>query len=147
MSTKEVKLQFDNASSLYPNERTFYFQNPISSFFGGERGNVEVTRSINKNLIQSPLPVEEYDEGGLCVDIGMCDDTFSITMETYSWAEYRLLAALVKENTGLRSGVFTYGADSFIVAVRNCSFTNSPGQGDYFKISIALTVVNSRFAV
>lgn len=67
MTLKDIKLVFDNASSLYPNERTFYFQNALSSFFGGERGNVEVTRTINKNLIQSPLPVEEYDEGGtLC---------------------------------------------------------------------------------
>ena len=150
MALKTAYIQFLNSSDIYAGINTFYFQNAPSTgsfqWATGKRGNLSISRTVNKNLIQSQLPVNTYYDGGLCVDIGMCDDTFSIDLETYSWDEYRLLASLVKCNTGMQSGTFHYGEDEFAVAVRNVSFSMPSGKDDYVKIQIALTVINTRFA-
>lgn len=151
----EIRLDFQDASDIYPGVKSFYIQSDnLPSLYGiNKRGNISINRAVNKNLTQTALPVSTYKEGGLCVDIGFCDDTFSIDYETHSWYEYRLLTSLVKCNTGLKSGDFIFGEDKFSFVMRNCSFGFVSGRGGYnsdhndmyIKVSMTLTIVNSKF--
>ena len=167
------ELKFDKAASFtgngeasgtgystYPTTTTYHFENDyvyaseipkingVSIYATGQRGNCTVSRSLSKNLVATTLPVDSYYEGGLGVDVGFTDDSFSVSVETHSWAEYRYIMGLVKTNTGLRSGLFRFGPsstnyDQFIVAVRNCNVTFASGKGFYCKISLSLMIVNS----
>lgn len=114
------------------------------------KGNVSISRGINKNIMFTTLPVKTYLGGGLAVDIGFSEDNFSISVETYSFDEYRYLNALVKCNTGLRSGTFSMGPDDgdpsvldqYVVVVRTCNSKMEPGKGFYAKMDITISAVD-----
>lgn len=150
MTYRICYIDFVNSSALYSGVNRFYIEGESGSFWNKQqRGNVSITRTINKNLIQSQLPVDTYNEGGLSVDIGMCNDTFSIDFTTHSWEEYELINDLVKVNTGLVHGTFVFGSTldnrKFKVAVSNLTSKFASGKGDYVQINLSLVVIGSQF--
>ena len=95
--------------------------------------------------------MSSYTGGGLAVDIGMSEDTFELNYTTYSYDDYRYLAALVKCNNDLRAGelVFVYGnrTDRFSIAIRNSQFNAPSGKGEMFTIKLSVIVVDPELSV
>lgn len=147
-----IYIQFDSKSDLddYPGKQ-FIFLNGNNQSNGKPHGGFNWSRAINKNIISTALPVSSYAGGGLAVDIGMTEDTFELNYTTYSYDDYRYLAALVKCNNDLRAGelVFVYGnhIDRFSVAVRNVQFNAPAGKGEMFTIKLSLLVVDPTLSI
>ena len=147
-----IYIEFDSRSDLadYPG-RQFVFLNGSNQSNGKPHGGFNWSRAINKNIISTTLPVSSYEGGGIAVDIGMTEDTFELNYTTYSYDDYRYLAALVKCNNDLRAGVlvFEYGShtDRFSVAVRNVQFNAPAGKGEMFTIKLSLLVVDPYLSV
>lgn len=147
-----IYIQFDHKSELpdYTGYQ-FVFLGGTNQSGGKPHGGFSWSRAINKNIISTALPVSTYTGGGIAVDIGMSDDTFELNYTTYSYDDYRYLAALVKANNNLRAGelVFVYGnhIDRFSVAVRNIQFNAPAGKGEMFTIKLSLLVVDPTLSV
>lgn len=146
-----IYISFDNYSELNPQSKRFDFIGGSNQSGGKPHGGFTWSRAINKNIISTTLPVSTYTGGGIAVDIGMSEDTFELNYTTYSYSDYRYLAALVKSNNNLRAGqlVFDYGGvvDYFSVAVRNIQFNAPAGQGEMFTIKLSLLVVDPTLSV
>lgn len=142
-----IFIEFDSRSDLpdYPGKQ-FIFLNGSNQSNGKPHGGFTWSRAINKNIVSTTLPVSSYEGGGLAVDIGMSEDAFELNYTTYSYDDYRYLAALVKCNNDLRAGelVFVYGnhTDRFSVAIRNVQFNAPAGKGEMFTIKLSLLVVD-----
>lgn len=147
-----IYIEFDSRSDLadYPG-RQFVFLNGSNQSNGKPHGGFNWSRAINKNIISTTLPVSSYEGGGIAADIGMTEDTFELNYTTYSYDDYRYLAALIKCNNDLRAGelVFVYGShsDRFSVAVRNVQFNAPAGKGEMFTIKLSLLVVDPYLSV
>lgn len=147
-----IFLEFDYMSNLPEyTSRQFVFLGGSNQSNGKPHGGFEWSRAINKNIISTTLPVSTYNGGGIAVDIGMTEDTFELNYTTYSYDDYRYLAALVKCNNNLRAGelVFVYGGkvDRFSVAVRNVQFNAPAGKGEMFSIKLSLLVVDPELSI
>lgn len=147
-----IFIEFDSMSNLPDyTGRQFIFLGGSNQSNGKPHGGFEWARSINKNIISTTLPVSSYEGGGIAVDIGMTEDVFELNYTTYSYDDYRYLAALVKCNNNLRAGelVFVYGShvDRFSVAVRNIQFNAPAGKGEMFTIKLSLLVVDPTLSV
>lgn len=147
-----VYIEFDSRSDLPDySGKQFIFMNGSNESNGKPHGDFHWSRAINKNIIPTTLPVSTYEGGGIAVDIGMSEDTFELNYTTYSYDDYRYLAALVKCNTDLRAGelVFVYGnhTDRFSVAVRNAQFNAPSGKGEMFTIKLSVIVVDPELSV
>ena len=161
--TYRCEIDFKNECDIpkYAGYKKYHFIKPGSDtgifpyYDWSRKGNVSITRGINKNIMFTPLPVSEYLEGGLAVDIGFTEDNFSISVEAYSYDEYRYLMGLVKCNTGLWSGTFKVGPDdwnpsvldSYTVVIRTCNSKMESSKGFYAKIDLTLSVVDTGFAI
>lgn len=156
------EIDFDKECDIpkYAGYKKFHFAFPGTTigtfpwYDWTQKGNVSISRGINKNIMFTTLPVSKYLEGGLAVDIGFSEDNFTISVETYSIDEYRYLNALIKCNTGLRSGTFYMGPDDrdpslldrYIVVVRTCNTKLESGKGFYAKMDVTISVVNSQMS-
>lgn len=147
-----VFIRFDSGSDLpeYSGKR-FDFMDGSNESNGKPHGDFHWSRSINKNIIATKLPVSSYEGGSLAVDIGMTEDTFELNYTTYSYDDYRYLASLVKCNNDLRAGelVFVYGnrTDRFSIAIRNSQFNAPSGKGEMFTIKLSVIVVDPELSV
>lgn len=147
-----IYLDFDSPSNLPEySSKTFYFLGGANYSNGKPHGGFNWSRSINKNIISTNLPVSTYTGGGIAVDIGMTEDVFELNYTTYSYNDYRYLASLIKCNNNLRIGelVFQYGIydDRFSVAVKNSQFNAPSGKGEMFTIKLSLLVVDPTLSV
>lgn len=105
-------------------------------------GNLKWNENLNKNIIYFPLPVESVEGGGYGYDIGFTEDNFSLTVEAASFAEFEIFRALVKLNTGERSGVMIFGRTWYDIIVRTSSAGGQAG-GQPLNYNVTITIVGS----
>lgn len=156
---RQVRLVFTHQSDLseYSGRKIFYFfeeslHSDRQPNLGQPAANFTYSRSINKNIITTKLPVDSFYGGGLAVDIGMSEDVFELQYTTYSYDDYRYICGLVKCNNDLKIGDLQFSVDTafssqrvvdtFSVGLKNAQFNMRPGAGFCCDIKLSLIVVD-----